>query len=140
MSARDPLAALQRLAALKAQRALADLAAARAREAAAAAAVTAATRAAADTYPASVENGGQLHALWRRRAALEAQGDTHARDLAGRRAEAAVSAAAAAEALARELGAKALAARAAHLKAQADARRHERSMGVLSALRGPSAG
>jgi hypothetical protein len=138
VSGRDPLAALQKLAALKAQRALAELAALRSRAAETARAVAAGDAAAAETYPVAVDTAAEAQALWARRAALDASGIALHREQVVHDRAAAASADRAAEALARELGAKALAARAAASKAQADARRHERSMGVLAAIRGPA--
>lgn len=139
MSGRDPLAALQKLAALKAQRALADLAALRATADRTAKAVAEGDAATTETFPKAVDSAAEAQALWSRRAALEDKGMVLHRQQIAENAAAAAAAERAAAALARELGAKALAARAAASKAQADARRHERSMGVLAAIRGPMA-
>lgn len=141
MSGRDPLAALQKLAALKAQRALADLAAARARVATEAQAVSDATQAARETYaPSDGGGGGEMQQLWRRRVALDAEAAAHEKLRQRREREAAEVEARAAQEVARELGARAMLTHAASLRAKADARRHERSMGVLAALKGPGRG
>lgn len=137
MSGPATLAALQRLAALKAQRALAALSAARAREAAEAAGIVAAELAAATTYDPAVRSAAEAQLLWRRRLALEAEGQSHANRLVDCRRETGAAAADAAEALARELGAAALVQRAQAERRLADARRLERSTGVLAALRAP---
>lgn len=138
MSGRDPLVVLQQLAALKARRALAELAAARARAQAAAEAVAAQDAAAAETYDDTVPNAAAAQALWARRTALAEGAAAGLRERQRLDRAAGTATDAAATALARELGAKAMAARAAVRQAQAEARRHERSMGVLAAIRGPS--
>lgn len=136
----DPAETIRRLAALRAQRALADLAAARARAAAAAEAAAAAFRQAGEeTYP-DAPDALALKAAWARREALSAAGAENRRVHAARLSEAAAAEAAAAEACSREIGADAMAARAAAARRGAEARRAERVSGVLAALRGPASG
>lgn len=137
MSGAARLAMLTRLAALKAQRALADLAHARAEAAAVARAIAAADQASALETFAPPEDGATLAMQWRRREALAAEAYAHLPALEAKRATEAGAAAAAAEACAKELGAKLLAERARREARLADARRAERGAGVLAALRGP---
>jgi hypothetical protein len=137
MSAAARLALLTRLAALKAQRALADLAHARAEAAAVAEAIAAADRSSREETFAPPGDGATLAVQWRRREALAAEAYALLPALELRRAEEAGAAAAAAAACARELGAKLLAERAGREARMAEARRAERGAGVLAALRGP---
>ena len=134
MSREDDIATLKRLAALKAQRALALLAAARRRAEAEAEAVRAAEHAMADTYETPADGTG-WQAQWRLRAALEESRALHVRHHAARTTEAKAEETAAR--VERELGTDALAERLAARRRRDETRRLDRVMGVLSALRKP---
>jgi hypothetical protein len=136
VSREDDIATLRRLAALKAQRALASLAAARRRADEEAEAIRAADRAMADTF-APPEDGAGWQAQWRLRAALEEARALHVRHHAARDTEARAEEDAARVEVARELGTDALAERLAARRRRDETRRLDRVMGVLSALRKP---
>lgn len=139
MSGPCDFALLQRLARLKAQRALAELAAARRHEAEAARAVAAAEQAAEETYAAPTE-GTDWQSQWRLRAALEEVRTIHARHREKRRTAADGVEAGARAALSRELGADALADRADAQRRREALRRQDRSTDVLASLRKPPMG
>ncbi|SEA91670.1 hypothetical protein [Rubrimonas cliftonensis] len=129
------LRTLQRLAALKAQRALGELAVARARAAQESAVARAAEAAAARCFEAGEGGLGDVVLMGDVREKLERRARiARAAHLALEREAQAVERRAGA-AVARELGAKALSDAAAAEAAVVEARRAERGEGVLAALR-----